>query len=56
MVLGSFAHRFASIDLDDLNYERTPYDTGLAYGRSTTATILFATEFDRRRRDGEYAP
>ncbi len=51
VVLGSSAHRFADIDLDDLNYERTPYDTGLAYGRSKTATILFAIEFDRRHQN-----
>jgi NAD(P)-dependent dehydrogenase (short-subunit alcohol dehydrogenase family) len=51
VVLGSSAHRFADIDLDDPNYHETPYDTGLAYGRSKTATILFAIEFDRRHRD-----
>ncbi|RXD04773.1 SDR family NAD(P)-dependent oxidoreductase [Sphingomonas sp. UV9] len=51
VVLGSSAHRFADIDLNDPNYDHTPYDTGLAYGRSKTATILFAIEFDRRNRD-----
>lgn len=51
VVLGSSAHRFADIDLDDPNYDHTPYDTNLAYGRSKTATILFAIEFDSRHRD-----
>lgn len=51
VVLGSSAHRFADIDLDDLNYDHTPYDTNLAYGRSKTATILFAIEFDRRHQE-----
>ncbi len=32
----------------DPNFERTPYDELTAYGRSKTATILFAVEFDRR--------
>jgi len=51
VVLGSAAHRFSDIDLDDLNYETTAYDADIAYGRSKTATILFAIEFDRRHRD-----
>jgi NAD(P)-dependent dehydrogenase (short-subunit alcohol dehydrogenase family) len=51
VVLGSAAHRFSDIDLDDLNYERTPYDPYVSYGRSKTANILFAVEFDRRHRD-----
>ncbi|SEK00832.1 NAD(P)-dependent dehydrogenase, short-chain alcohol dehydrogenase family [Sphingobium sp. AP50] len=51
VVLGSAAHRFSDIDLDDLNWQRTPYDADMAYGRSKTATLLFAVEFDRRHRD-----
>jgi NAD(P)-dependent dehydrogenase (short-subunit alcohol dehydrogenase family) len=38
------------VDLDDPNFERTPYDPMIAYGRSKTANILFAVEFDRRHR------
>jgi NAD(P)-dependent dehydrogenase (short-subunit alcohol dehydrogenase family) len=36
--------------LDDPNFERTPYEPFVAYGRSKTANILFAVEFDRRHR------
>jgi NAD(P)-dependent dehydrogenase (short-subunit alcohol dehydrogenase family) len=36
--------------LDDPNFERTPYDPFVAYGRSKTANILFAVAFDRRHR------
>ena len=38
------------MDLDDPNFERTPYDPWAAYGRSKTANILFAVEFDRRHK------
>jgi NAD(P)-dependent dehydrogenase (short-subunit alcohol dehydrogenase family) len=37
--------------LDDINFERSPYDPWQAYGRSKTANILFAVELDRRGRD-----
>lgn len=49
--LASSGHRISNIDLDDPNFERTPYDRWLAYGRSKTANALFAVEFDRRHRD-----
>jgi NAD(P)-dependent dehydrogenase (short-subunit alcohol dehydrogenase family) len=49
--LSSSGHRFADVDLDDPNFERTPYAEFVAYGRSKTANILFAVEFDRRHRD-----
>ena len=48
--LSSAGHRYSDIDLDDPNFERTPYDPMVAYGRSKTANILFAVEFDRRHR------
>jgi NAD(P)-dependent dehydrogenase (short-subunit alcohol dehydrogenase family) len=48
--LSSAGHRYANVDLDDPNFERTPYDPMVAYGRSKTANILFAVAFDRRRR------
>lgn len=51
VMLASSGHRFADIDLEDPNFEHTPYDAWLAYGRSKTANILFAVEFDRRHRD-----
>jgi NAD(P)-dependent dehydrogenase (short-subunit alcohol dehydrogenase family) len=48
--LSSAGHRFANVDLADPNFERTPYDPFVAYGRSKTANILFAVAFDRRHR------
>ena len=48
--LSSAGHRFSDVDLDDPNFERTPYDPFVAYGRSKTANILFAVEFDRRHK------
>lgn len=48
--LASSGHRFSDVDLDDPNFERTPYEPYAAYGRSKTANILFAVEFDRRYR------
>ncbi len=48
--LSSSGHRFGDVDLDDPNFERTPYEPFVAYGRSKTANILFAVEFDRRHR------
>jgi NAD(P)-dependent dehydrogenase (short-subunit alcohol dehydrogenase family) len=48
--LSSSGHRFADVDLEDPNFEHTPYNEFVAYGRSKTANILFAVEFDRRHK------
>jgi NAD(P)-dependent dehydrogenase (short-subunit alcohol dehydrogenase family) len=48
--LASSGHRYADVDLDDPNFDRTSYEPMLGYGRSKTANILFAVEFDRRHR------
>jgi NAD(P)-dependent dehydrogenase (short-subunit alcohol dehydrogenase family) len=48
--LSSAGHRYSDVDLDDPNFERTPYDPWTSYGRSKTANILFAVEFDRRHK------
>jgi NAD(P)-dependent dehydrogenase (short-subunit alcohol dehydrogenase family) len=48
--LSSSGHRFSDVDLDDPNFEHTPYTEFGAYGRSKTANILFAVEFDRRHK------
>jgi NAD(P)-dependent dehydrogenase (short-subunit alcohol dehydrogenase family) len=48
--VSSAGHRFANVDLDDPGFERTAYDPYVAYGRSKTANILFAVEFDKRHR------
>jgi NAD(P)-dependent dehydrogenase (short-subunit alcohol dehydrogenase family) len=48
--LSSAGHRYSNVDLNDPNFERTPYEPFVAYGRSKTANILFAVAFDRRHR------
>jgi NAD(P)-dependent dehydrogenase (short-subunit alcohol dehydrogenase family) len=48
--LSSGGHRISDVNLDDPNFEKTPYDPLVAYGRSKTANILFAVAFDRRHR------
>jgi NAD(P)-dependent dehydrogenase (short-subunit alcohol dehydrogenase family) len=48
--LSSSGHRYSNVDLDDPNFERTPYEPFLAYGRSKTANIQFAVAFDERHR------
>jgi NAD(P)-dependent dehydrogenase (short-subunit alcohol dehydrogenase family) len=49
--LSSSGHRYSNVDLNDPNFERTPYEPFVAYGRSKTANILFAVAFDKRHRD-----
>lgn len=49
--LTSWGHNYSDVDLDDLNCDLGVYDEHAAYGRSKTANILFAVEFDRRHRD-----
>jgi NAD(P)-dependent dehydrogenase (short-subunit alcohol dehydrogenase family) len=49
--LSSAGHRFSNVDLDDPNFQKTPYDPFVAYGRSKTANILFAVAFDQRHRE-----
>jgi NAD(P)-dependent dehydrogenase (short-subunit alcohol dehydrogenase family) len=49
--LSSSGHRYSNVDLEDPNFERTPYEPFVAYGRSKTANILFAVAFDKRHRE-----
>jgi NAD(P)-dependent dehydrogenase (short-subunit alcohol dehydrogenase family) len=46
--LSSAGHRYSDVDLEDPNFEHTPYEPFVAYGRSKTANILFAVAFDAR--------
>lgn len=46
--LSSAGHRFGDVDLDDLNFERRPYDPWSGYGASKTANVLFSVELERR--------
>jgi NAD(P)-dependent dehydrogenase (short-subunit alcohol dehydrogenase family) len=48
--VSSAGHRRSNVDLEDPNFERTPYEPFVAYGRSKTANILFAVAFDQRHR------
>jgi len=48
--LASSGHRFANVDLQDPNFDHTPYEPFIGYGRSKTANILFAVAFDQRHR------
>src|SRR6202012_902553 len=48
--LSSSGHRFSDVNLDDPNFEPPEYPPFGAYGRSKTANILFAVEFDRRHK------
>ncbi|MCX5137057.1 oxidoreductase [Streptomyces sp. NBC_00340] len=50
VVVSSRGHRFSPVDLDDPNFEHTPYEPFVAYGRSKSANALFAVELDRRGR------
>src|SRR3984885_13047468 len=50
VTLSSSGHRFSNVDLNDPNFETTPYEPFVAYGRSKTANILFAAAFDQRHR------
>ncbi len=48
--VGSLMHRFGKLDLDDLNWEKTPYNEWQGYGRSKVAMLSFTLELDRRLR------
>jgi NAD(P)-dependent dehydrogenase (short-subunit alcohol dehydrogenase family) len=48
--LSSGGHFYSDVNLDDPNFEHTDYSEFGAYGRSKTANILFAVEFDRRHK------
>lgn len=49
--LASAGHRFSDVNLEDPNFGTTEYTPFGAYGRSKTANVLFAVEFDRRHKD-----
>ncbi|MGK2948241.1 MAG: SDR family NAD(P)-dependent oxidoreductase [Acidimicrobiales bacterium] len=51
VLLSSAGHRLGDVDLDDLQWERQPYDPWVAYGRSKTANVLCAVGLDQRQRD-----
>jgi NAD(P)-dependent dehydrogenase (short-subunit alcohol dehydrogenase family) len=48
--VSSMAHARGTIDLDDLSYERRPFDPYGVYASSKLANVLFTVELDRRLR------
>jgi len=48
VTLSSAGHSRANVDLDDYNFDATPYNPWIAYGRSKTANALFARELATR--------
>jgi NAD(P)-dependent dehydrogenase (short-subunit alcohol dehydrogenase family) len=48
VTLSSAGHQISDVDLEDPNFERTPYQAYAAYGRSKTANILYAVALDSR--------
>ncbi|KAL4874320.1 NAD(P)-binding protein [Aspergillus karnatakaensis] len=45
--VSSSSHRFSTVDVADLTYEKLPYDKFLAYGASKTAMIWTANQLNR---------
>ena len=48
VIVSSGSHHMAKLALDDLNYERRPYDKFEAYGHAKLCANLLAVEFSRR--------
>ena len=48
VTVSSAAHLLGRIDLDDLNWERRPYNRAAEYAQSKLANLLFGLELERR--------
>ena len=48
VTVSSNGHKVASIDFEDLNWERRPYKAMVAYAQSKLANLLFTSELQRR--------
>ena len=48
VTVSSRGHRFANVDLDDLHFERRPFDKTASYAQSKTANALFSLALDPR--------
>jgi NAD(P)-dependent dehydrogenase (short-subunit alcohol dehydrogenase family) len=48
VTVSSAGHQLSDVDIEDPNFERTPYQAFAAYGRSKTANILYAVALDNR--------
>jgi NAD(P)-dependent dehydrogenase (short-subunit alcohol dehydrogenase family) len=51
VTLSSIGHRRMGLQLDDVNFEKHPFDKMKAYGQSKTANSLFTVELDRIGRE-----
>ena len=49
--LSSAAHRFGTVDFDDVHFDNRDYDKWGAYGQSKTANVLFSVELNKRLAD-----
>ncbi len=49
--LSSAAHRFGTVDFDDIHFDNREYDKWGAYGQSKTANVLFSVELNKRLAD-----
>lgn len=52
--IGSLAHKFGKLPVEDLNWERTPYNEWKAYANSKVATLSFTIDLNRRLQAGGY--
>ena len=48
VTLSSGSHRGSPLPIDDVNFERNPYDRVKGYGQSKTANVLFTVGLDAR--------
>jgi NAD(P)-dependent dehydrogenase (short-subunit alcohol dehydrogenase family) len=48
VTLSSAGHQISDVDLEDPNFEHTPYQPFTGYGRSKTANILYAVALDQK--------
>ncbi|WGP06890.1 oxidoreductase [Bacillus subtilis] len=48
VTVSSIAHRFGTIEFDDLQWKRRPYRPMAAYGQSKLSNLLFVSELQRR--------
>jgi NAD(P)-dependent dehydrogenase (short-subunit alcohol dehydrogenase family) len=48
VTVSSNAHRYGSLELDDLNWHRRSYQPWRAYGQTKLANLLFTLELERR--------
>lgn len=52
--IGSLAHKFGNLPVEDLNWEKTPYNEWKAYANSKVATLSFVIDLNRRLQAGGY--